>query len=218
MVTDNPDIVRVPARIVAEEQERTAETELKLSSGVVVRCRRVSPLLLQQAGAAIPEPKVPTFFNENRQQEEENPAHPDYAAALNQRQQDVGNASINAAILMGTEIVEPLPAGFPAQDDETWISKLAVLGVHPPIDTPYERYISWMRNLVLASNDDLRVVMRACSGDILVQEEDVAKAAASFRSPAARRADSEVADEAGRQDGDPVHGAAAGGSPADRGV
>lgn len=102
--------------------------EHTLSTGVRVVIRPVPPNIVREAMAAIPDPEVPTFWNETKEREEPNPSHPAYHAALRRAEEERANAAIDISMLMGVKLVDGVPSReewaeqYP--DQEYWLDEL----------------------------------------------------------------------------------------------
>ena len=85
-------------------------TEVTLSYGIELKIRKVPPLLVTRAQDQIEPPTIPTFYNTERQETEENPGHPDYVKAVERYNDRINVAAMNAMLLTGTSFVSA-PAG-----------------------------------------------------------------------------------------------------------
>lgn len=151
--------------------------ETILSTGIRAKLTPLAPALLQSVLAAIKEPPVPKFFNEDKGRDEENPADPDYLKAVQETALQRNKAALEAAIMFGVELLDGLP------DDDQWISRLRFLEKRGLLDLsdvnfedPMEKEFAYKR-FVAVTNSDYEQLSRL-SG---VTEEAVARAAANFR-------------------------------------
>lgn len=163
---------------------------ITLSSGVVLKMRRVAPLAISDAVARVKEPEVPRIFQEDKGREEENPEHPDYKRAMEKYEETTGLVAMNVLLLMGTSI-ESIPEELSKPEDEDWIENLEFLEVKIDKDSPKARYLGWLRYYALTSDQDFMAVMDLARSFAGVKEEDVQAAAKSFPSEEARRANSD---------------------------
>jgi len=132
--------------VVAVAKERRDDTDeggiVTLSSGVRVRLKPVSPSLVDEAVARVPDPEVPTWIDPEKDRELPNPTDPAYLRACTAAVNARGKASIDALIMFGVELEDAMPK------DTAWIKKLQRLGyeVDPkdPIDVEfaYKKYIA----------------------------------------------------------------------------
>lgn len=159
-----------------ERKSRDGKEILTLSTGVRVKIKGVSASLIDDVTSRIPDPPIPKFFNENTQREEENPLDPSYAVALDRVQKERGSAAIDALILFGIELVDPMP------DDSVWLPKLKLLAKLRGIDlsvydlgSPLEKEFVYMRYVAVGSDDLALLGARASN----TPEEDQ-KAEAGF--------------------------------------
>lgn len=97
---------------------RATKTGIKLTTGIEVRLLPVAISIINEAQAAVPEPEVPLWFNENTGENEPNPNHPDYIKALEELETQKNLAAIDAMIFFGVEVLGGIP------DPDTWLPKL----------------------------------------------------------------------------------------------
>lgn len=98
------------AKVLARAKTPAGFSEVvTLSTGVRVRLQPVSSILIEECRASIEPPEPPTIWIEEKQRFEENPNDPVYLAALRRHEVDVARATIDALILFGVELVDPLP-------------------------------------------------------------------------------------------------------------
>lgn len=106
---------------VAKRLDESESIEVTLTTGARVTLHPVSPSLIQDVQAAIENPPVPTFWNENKERDEENPNSPAYLAALEHVQAQRIRAILDAEVMFGVELEE----GFEVPDK--WVSRLKLL-------------------------------------------------------------------------------------------
>jgi hypothetical protein len=118
-----------PAIEVAHEvRQNGAEHLITLADGRRARLVPVSAALMDEVASRIPDPKVPTFYNEDKGREEENPFDPAYQRALDQAGRDRGMVTLDAMVMFGVELLEGLP------EDDGWIKKLLWMEKHGHLD------------------------------------------------------------------------------------
>jgi len=184
---------------------------LTLGTGVVLRVKPVSPLLIRRAAASIPEPEVPQLFLEDKGREEANPDDPEYKRALQKYSEEVEEASTLLMLAAGTEVVE-VPEEMESPEGETWLSQveeiMSFTGAEfdpkrDRLDTRIGRYLVWLQYYAIRSLQDLVKLLSTLAELSGVSEEAVAKAVSSFRGGTLGRAvDGLPAEDAG--DGDNV--------------
>lgn len=153
-------------------------SELHLSSGLLVRVKRVPPMLLADIIREIPRPEPPTMWIEDLGRNEANPSDPDYLDRVQTWEAQIAMAMADCFLLMGVEILE-LPEGIPDPKTTTWTKKFKALG-RPVSSDPDLRRLLWLKYVAL-SDDDLKMVMGAVGQLSMVKEGDVAKATDLFR-------------------------------------
>ncbi len=183
MTGDNPEDVAAKVAVATAETEQQEETgEIVLSNKIKLRVGAVPPLLLNQVRTQIPPPKVPTFFNADKQRDEENPNDPGYEATLQEYYATIGMAVVDLLLLKGVEILR-VPKGIPKWDSSDWHEDLAFVGLKVP-ESENGRRLVWLRSIALATQADVSLLMSKLFRMHGISEEDVAVAAESFRGQA----------------------------------
>jgi hypothetical protein len=104
------------AKIVASRDGD--EQHVTLTTGVRARILPVSATLIDEVTSKIPDPEVPTFFNEAKSREEPNPSDPEYLRRLSDAERKRGVAALDALVMFGVELLDGLP------EDRGWLTKL----------------------------------------------------------------------------------------------
>jgi len=117
--------------------------EITASTGVRIRVKAVATMLLSSVAQKISMPEIPVWHNENKGRDEPNPNDPRYLAAVQQTEELRGLATIDAMVMFGVELVDPLP------EDDRWIRQLRMIGQDVPDKMDeltrefyYKRYIA----------------------------------------------------------------------------
>jgi hypothetical protein len=162
-----------------EKRERGEEEVVTLSTGVELRIRSVPKNFLYAVTNRFERPKIPTYFNEGKGREEENPDYPDYQDAVEKYIAEIANASNDVVLLRGTQI-EKIPEGFPGPDSEQWIEEMEALDL-PMINNSRARYLAWIKGMAAPLDGDVTLIMEEVGRLTGVTEADAADAAARFR-------------------------------------
>lgn len=180
MTGDSPEDVAAQAAVATAETEQQEETgEIVLSNKIKLSVGAVPPLLLNQVRTQILPPKVPVFFNEDKQRDEENPNDPGYEGALQEYYATIGMAVVDLLLLKGVEILR-VPRGIPKWDSSEWHEDLSFVGITVP-ESENGRRLVWLRSIALATQEDVSLLMSKLFRMHGISEEDVAIAAESFR-------------------------------------
>lgn len=162
------------------ENAVTSQTDnITLSTGVVLSVNRVSVSLFGEIDVEYPLPKVPKVYDEEREREIENPAHPDYIEELKRVNEIRSTAALDRLVGLGTKLVS-VPEGMAGPDSEEWAEQLELLGHSEKIDKKLMRYVYWVRLLGATHNDWETLVLNILRVTGVV-EGDVKKALDSFR-------------------------------------
>ena len=78
---------------------------IPLSSGVILERVPFSRNILMDLFQKFKEPKVPVFINPDKEREEENPNDPDYIAAKEKYDAEVGMALFDTTIVTGKQVL-----------------------------------------------------------------------------------------------------------------
>jgi hypothetical protein len=165
---------------VIEQAEKTRDNTITLSSGVVLRGKQANPLVLIDVMAAYPRPKPPTYKSPTMGREMENPDDPDYRGRIKSWEAESSSATLNAMILLGTELVS-VPNGFPGPhptvrkkkvqekdadgktktvtvDEEippVWLDEYELLGLPMRPQNQSWRYLKWVLFKAVKDEKDL---------------------------------------------------------------
>jgi len=172
---------------VVDDLEEEVQDEVTLSSGAIVRAKRVPDnlLLAWQRQHQAPKPPIVTIEQEGRRpRREENPNDPDYIQATETYQIEVAAAMTDFIHLTGMEIIS-LPEGMKAyEEDDEWADELEAVGIDIPTSKA-SRKLLWIRYKVAPSSDDLTLISSVYSQAVQeVDEEEVAIKEGQFPSEA----------------------------------
>ena len=159
------------AHVINEKEKGDGTVEL--STGYKAKLVPVSASLIDQVTSRIKDPDPPMWMNESKGREEPNPADPKYLRELEDAGRRRGLAAMDALIMFGVELEEPIP------EDTTWIKKLKLLGIDVDTDDPFEIEFYFKKYIAVSAEDISMVTQR--SG---MSAEEVAEAERSFRGSA----------------------------------
>ena len=128
---------------------------ITLSTGVRARLVPVATGLLDDVQSRIKDPRVPIWKNPEKEGvEEENFSDPAYIEALGEARKKRGEAMMEAMLLFGVELIDPVPA------DEEWLPKLRLMERRGMLDLggydvtdPLEREFIYKRWIAVAGGD-----------------------------------------------------------------
>jgi len=162
---------------VAKNSKEDGDNIVILSTGIKAILSPVSASLIDEVTSQIAEPEIVMWHNEDKGRDEENLSDPQYKRDMDAYERKRGIAAIDAMVMFGVELVDPLPVG------DKWIKKLRLMEKLKLLDLSnfdikddeekeffYKRYIA-------VSNDDIAKIT-SMSG---VSKEDVAKAEDKFQ-------------------------------------
>lgn len=175
----------------ADADEGMRLPTLLLSNGIRVRLQPVPPYLLGHVAEQVPMPSVPTFFNEDKGTEEENPSDPDYQNRVNEALQERVVLMLDALYMRGIEVVS-VPQHIPAIEDDAWIEDAEELGIKGIPREGRKRRLAWFKMVALTTSYDINHVTNIIMRLIGLSEEDVLKQLDLFRGLALRGTDNSV--------------------------
>lgn len=187
----NADSIDQKVIEVLEESSNTSskkDNTITLSSGVVLKNRKVPPMILAKVEEKYPDPPVPTVYDSERDRYLPNPDSPEYEKALEDNRMRKGNSLIDVLISMGTEIVS-IPEGLQKPDDSEWVDDLLSIGIEVPSQNR-ARYLAWVKFYAATSASDIQELAKRGSESLGVTESEVASAIAVFQDQQERKTNS----------------------------
>jgi len=170
------------------ENKKDINEDVIASTGVVVRTKRVPPMVLGELTRKYKKPQAPRVKNAFIGTEEYNYADPDYNKAVDEWNTEITFGMVDVYLVMGTEIVS-IPDGFPELDSDDWTEDFEIIGIEIS-EKKKGRYLQYMKFVVLPDPDDINAIVDSCSRKSGVPEEDVQEAAEHiFRDNTGQRAD-----------------------------
>jgi hypothetical protein len=163
-----------PAVAIARQRSVQPGEPITLSTGVRAVIVGVSPTLVEEAQARIPDPPIPMWHDPEKDRDVENPTDPLYKRALAKTNRARGLAAYDVLIMMGLELVEEVP------QDGKWLQKLKMLDKLGHFDLsefdmtdPFEREFVYKRHLAAAQADiDLVLAVSGMDlGDVEIAED-----------------------------------------------
>jgi len=167
-------VSEVPAVVVAEKISGKSSKDdgiVVLSTGVRAKISPVSASLIDEVTARVKDPVVPMWENPDKGRKEPNPSDPLYLAALNEAERERGKAAMDALVMFGVELVDPIP------DDEEWLDKLKFLGVvEDEALSPMARAFAYKKFIAVSAVDISKIT--GMSG---IDNQELEQAEATFQ-------------------------------------
>ena len=157
------------------------KNEFTLSTGVVLRARKVPIMLIQSIERKFPMPKAPVTYIPEKEREEINWEDPGYKAELKERETAMSNAYLNVISAYGTEVVS-LPESIPAVMDDSWVEDFK--DFYPdeiPETDNKRRYLAWISLVAAPTQEDLQLIAQEVSAQFSVPAHLVAEEMDGFR-------------------------------------
>lgn len=173
--------VDIIAEHIPETDVTTSQDTYTTKNGITLKIKPVPPMLIQDAGRRLKPPKVPTYYNKDKEVEEENPDDPDYTQALVQWNVDRADLVNGIILAWGTELVF-VPESISPVDSDEWVEMVKEVA---DLDVPtsrYKRYYCWLKWVALSNAEDFgNLLQRAALFSGVTTEAAVAQAAEEFR-------------------------------------
>lgn len=159
-----------PAVAVAREHADLSASEIRvLSTGVRARIKPVAASLIDEVTTRIDDPPIPTWFNPEKEREEENPHDPAYRRALQRVEHQRATAATDAMIMFGVELLDPIP-------DNGWDVRLKLLGVEIDLSDSIAREFAYKKYIAVGTDDLIMVSARTG-----LTQADIDRAVRSFQ-------------------------------------
>ena len=170
---DDKKVVRAVA-----DAKLDAQDEFTLSSGVVLRAVKASPVTLIKVMTRFPRPKPPTYYMESMGREMENPDDPDYIERVKAWDNESSSLVVDALILLGTELVS-VPKGVEGPTGKKWLNKYKLLGMPSLPEDKDWCYLNWVTMVAAPSDKDITILQEVVGRKMGIAEADV-KSAETF--------------------------------------
>ena len=168
--------------VVIEGIEQAGEDDnlIRLSTGVILKSNPFPRTMLADIVRKFPEPKVPMFYNEDKERDEENPNDPDYIEAVKKYQFDLTFALVDLGICYGTSIKE-LPKDIDNPYSSDWVDTCNALGLEVPANKKL-RYLKWVKYIAAPEEKDIEAIADKVLASFGTRESQVEKALETFPS------------------------------------
>lgn len=176
---------------LTEVVERDHRGPYTTEKGVVLKYQKVSSDTVRKAWTAIPVPKPPMVYIEERGREEPNPADPGYKNEIDQYNGKVNTLIYTIYLMRGVDI-HYIPESVSKPDDTDWYE-----GLEEYLDIPtgrLARKAAWLMDYVLNDFERAEVVEDLAIFSGLVPEKKVEETLKSFRSDGVQQTDSAIPD------------------------
>ena len=172
------DVTHPVVELAKERKQNIAPNEFKVD-GVTICMRGVPSGTVQDAMAKVKPPPVPTWYNEDKGREEENPNDPSYLQALEDLKSEKALAATEAVIMFGMDIDQ---GTWPPEND-VWLKKLKLAHKRGLLDLSWVDWDDMIDQQFLflkhrAMTNERYLQLSAMSG---MNQEAMVEAIASFR-------------------------------------
>ena len=160
---------------------REVDPSICVVGGITFKMRKVSRILVVDAARKITLPKPPKVMIEDKGRVEENPADPDYQAALADANYNKAMVVVNAYVVLGTKPIE-VPVDIEALESTEWVDSLAELD--PNFEQPKSarsRYLQWLKYIALDDTQLNELVTNVMRYSGVTLETDVQQSTQGFR-------------------------------------
>lgn len=147
---------------------------ITLSTGVVLKFKKIPILRVQAVVEQFPYPDVPEVYNKDKGKYEKNPFSEEYAKMCQQVDQRRGLAVIDTVLAVGTEVVF-IPEGFSKPDDDKWIEELKVGHITFDKTSDVIRYHAWAKYVAIVDEEDVGKILEQFGLQLGTSEAGVAQ-------------------------------------------
>jgi len=157
--------------------EKEKEDTIVLSSGAVVRAKRVPDnlILALHRQYSAPKPPIVTIEEEGRRpRREENPNDPDYVQAMETYQVEMAGRITDLIHLTGMEIISLPDTIKDFEEDDEWMEELEAVGINVPLGKSSRRLL-WIRYKIAPTSEDLNKISSVYSRTVGGPEEGAVK-------------------------------------------
>ncbi len=181
--------LNIPGRAVVQTAKNIEKksVEVTMSTGVRAEIKTVAASLIDMVTSQISEPEVPMEHNPDKDRDEPNPQSPKYINEVKAYNKARGEAAIEAMIMFGVVLLDPIPPKSEWLDKLQFLEKrkrldLSKYDLEDPIDLEY-----LYKSLIAVGKPDLMRVMKSAN----ISTEAMANAEKSFPGDDGRKADTE---------------------------
>lgn len=125
--------------VIAVARAMKNEDDTMLSTGIRAKIKPVSATLIDAVTSRVKDPAVPTVYIQEKDREMPNPDDPQYQSELTEAGRKRGLAALDAIIMFGVELLEPVPPLYATGPDGKqkptgWFAKLKFMEKQGLID------------------------------------------------------------------------------------
>jgi hypothetical protein len=173
--TYNDKIQAALVEVEKLESEPKQTDRVTLSSGVILKFKKIPLLRINAIVDAFPYPPIPKYFNPEKGREEENPMSKVYLDMKTEIDVQRSLAIIDAVVATGTEL-EFKPDSMVAVESDDWIDELEVSHIPVRKESKYARYLAWVKFVAIRDMDDLGLIAREFGITLGISESRIAAA------------------------------------------
>lgn len=145
---------RIQEAVIKTGKKTEENPTITLSTGVVLRLKRVSFMRIQSIVAQFPDPEVPLIEDKERDRVIRNPNAPFYLAQKAEREAERMMAVVDAIAVFGTDI-EFVPDDLPKPTENSWIEELEFVNIHVDRESDLARKLNWIKYVAVRDPEDL---------------------------------------------------------------
>lgn len=182
-----PNLVDRKVVETLEEVEKQAagqevpDTYTLKSSGVVVRIKKVSPMLIGNIQRKYKPKEPPALYDENLGRETRNPNHPDYLRYLDDLNEEFSLRAAEVLIGAGVQVIK-VPEGVPTLDSDEWMEDLELFLYDEDIPQKGRgRELAWLLYVIFTDLEEMSEVSRLVARKSGISKEEVQNQIEGFR-------------------------------------
>jgi hypothetical protein len=148
---------------------------ITLSSGVMLKVKRVNYMIIQAVINRFHYPDIPEVWDKDRSRMIRNPEHPDYKQRCGEIEGERMKAVADAIAAFGVDI-EHVPDNLPLPTADEWIDDLELVGIFVKRESTAARQQAWISYVAMPNAEDVARLTKEFLSVMGVSEGAVAEA------------------------------------------
>ncbi len=165
---------QVQKAIIEVAEKEKPEPFITLSSGVVLKVKKINYMIVQAVINQFRYPDVPEVMDKDRGRLIRNPDNPDYKKLCDEVDANRMRAIVDAIAAFGVDI-HHVPDHIRPIDNEDWIKELSLVGIMVEGSFPPARQQAWINYVALPDGDDVARLTKEFLSVMGVSEAAVAE-------------------------------------------
>jgi len=174
MVDQYENKIQQALKNVETQEETISSPFITLSSGVVLRLKKINVLRINAVVDQFKYPDIPETWDSNKERPIKNPDSPEYKQMCAEIDAQRIWALLDAIAVLGTEI-ESVPKEVPLLESDEWIDELKVLKIGVDAESKLARYMAWIKFVAILDRTDLNRIAEQFGVQMGISEAGVSE-------------------------------------------